>query len=61
MIYRDMISNQDLLRYLSEEHDLFVYYLEVCHTDAIEGFLSEYNNEFMEWVHSELGDDAFDR
>lgn len=57
MALRDAVSNQDLLRYLKEVHDLFVYYLEIEHSDAIEGFLAEYNEEFAEWIRDELGED----
>ena len=55
MAYRDIVSNQDLLRYLEETHDLFVYYIEINHSDAIEGFLSDYNEEFLEYCESDLG------
>ena len=55
MAYRDIVSNQELLRYLEEMHDLFVYYIEINHSDAIEGFLSDYNEEFLEYCESDLG------
>lgn len=48
-----MISNRDLLRYLEEVHDILVYFLEVEHSNVIEEFLSEYNEEFIEWVKTE--------
>lgn len=55
MAHRDLVSNQELLNYLKETHDLFVYYLEIYYSDAIEGFLSEYNEEFLEYCENELG------
>lgn len=55
MAWRDIVSYQQLEDYLKETHDLLVYYLEVCHSDAIEGFLSEYNEEFLEYCECDLG------
>ena len=53
MAWRDLISCQDLERYLEEVHGILVYFLEVQHSDVIEGFLDEYNEEFVEWCRTE--------
>ncbi len=55
MALRDRIPRDDLLRYLDEVSQIFFYYLEIHHSDAIEGFLSKYSQEFDEWIESELG------
>lgn len=63
VVWRDMISYQDLERYLREVHDILVYYLEVYHSDVIEKFLDEYNDEFIDWCRNETEeglDGAFD-
>lgn len=62
MAIRDAIPRQDLLRYLREAHDEFVDYIEMCHPDAIEGFLYEDNQNFAEWIECEgLGGEVNDR
>lgn len=63
MVWRDMISYQDLERYLREVHDILVYFLEINFPDAIEKFLDEYNEEFVDWIKNETEeglDGAFD-
>lgn len=60
MAWRDLVSNWDLLRYLGEVHDILVYFLEVEHSNVIEEFLDEYNEEFTEWVKTETEEGADD-
>ena len=63
MVWRDMISCQDMERYLREVHDILVYFLGLYYSDAIEKFLDEYNEEFIDWCRNETEeglDGAFD-
>lgn len=61
MAWRDTVSHQHLMEFLEEAHDLLVRYLEINHSDVIEGFLDENQYEFTEWIKFELGDDAIER
>ena len=55
MVWRDLVSYQELEQFFSATHDLLVYYLETSASDVIEGYLNDYNEEFLEFIHCDLG------
>lgn len=55
MVWRDLVSYQELEQFLSATHDLLVCYLETCASDVIEGYLNDNNEEFLEFIHNDLG------
>lgn len=58
MAWREMISSEELEDYLRDSIFTFAYWLDVTHPNVVEEYLSEYNEEFVEYLTCELGRDV---
>ena len=55
MAWRDYVSYTELVQYMGEHIYSLVCHLDINFSDAIEMFLDEHNESFVEFIESELG------